>query len=854
MPEMLHMDTIQHAWHSLGSLSLAAADSLSIQAISTHVADAADAAVAAIQVHPDPNMPEPDAALMEAAAGSLGRDIFVFLVASVVVVPLCKTLEVSPVLGFLLMGCVLGPYGLSVFTNNEADLQLGDFGILFLLFNEGLSLSPERIKDLSRFTGLGVFQLLLSIALIFGGTLWGGPYILHLVQMLNIPLDDTLIQPLLSNKVTAFCIASAGALSSSAFVLPVLKQKKWTDRPEGIAGLSILLLQDLAVAPLLVLLPLLAGSGPQTSGELGILVAKATFGFGTVLVAGSYILRFVFDIVAAARSTETFVAAALLVCVGMGQAADLLGLSASTGAFAAGVLLAGNRYRAQIQADIQPFEGILLGIFFLTAGANLDPQIVIEQWPTLLVGIAAFLAAKTGIIFASGPSLGLTPGQAIRVALTLAGGGEFALVLFQLAQQLGVLPLDVAKLLIASVIISMSLTPLLGELATVAGNWVDNKLGIPLAEGVNGDIQPLTAVEAAELFDAIDTDDSGTIDLEELREALLKLNFSYAGIAEVFENFDENHDGVISRLEWKKGLEAGLLSDTIDADSEISLRKTDTTFKDDAIVICGYGEVGKSIIEMTNMAGPNSGIRRGDVVAFDLNPSRVTAGVLQGAPVVFGDAAKMQLLKAAGISNPRAVIITYASDKRRIDTTMRLRQSLPPGTPIYVFEGNSRIAGELFEAGATDVISEITESVLRFGSLVGISKTKAETEWLRRIAMDEEQAIEMEPTNGVTEWENVKGLTEDTLTDLAEELECTRRDLVELNTFYNSIADNREVVPISELKEMLMRQAGSGPSDGKALERCMEMEDEDGIGELTFVEFARATWAECVCESDDTPI
>ena len=193
------------------------------------------------------------------------------------------------------------------------------------------------------------------MALFFAGILFGGPLVLQYVA--PVIHMDVYVYQIFSDPVEAFCIAAAGALSSSAFVLPVLKAKDWEDRPEGIAALSVLLLQDLAVAPLLVLLPLVAGSGPQSGGELCILALKATVGFGAVLAAGSVLLRYVFDVVAAARSTETFVAAALLVALGMGQAADALGLSATTGAFAAGVLLAGNRYRAQIKADVRPFEG-----------------------------------------------------------------------------------------------------------------------------------------------------------------------------------------------------------------------------------------------------------------------------------------------------------------------------------------------------------------------------------------------------------------------------------------------------------------------------------------------------------------
>lgn len=447
-----------------------------------------------------------------------------------------------------------------------------------MLFNEGLSLSPDRIKELGKFTGLGAFQLIISIGFIFLGSVLGGPVLVKYAQEIGLPLDFTILKPLFDNPIESFVIASAGALSSSAFVLPFLKQKDWEERPEGIAGLSILLLQDLAVAPLLVVLPLLAGSGPQSSVDLGILVSKATFGFGAVLIAGSYILRYVFDVVAAARSTETFVAASLLVAVGMGQVADSLGLSASTGAFAAGVLLAGNKYRAQIQADIKPFEGILLGIFFITAGANLDPTFVIEEWPTLLVGIFVFIISKAGIIFASGPSLGLTRAESARIALTLAGGGEFAFVLFQLAQDLGVLPASEANILITSVIISMSLTPILGEIGAAAGNYIEAQSGTVRSNG-------LTLAEEIDLFDQIDVDQNGMIDLEELREALVRLDFTYTAIAEIFASFDSNGDGVISREEWRIGTESGVLSEACSKDMTSSYMKTNLSFTDDATII-----------------------------------------------------------------------------------------------------------------------------------------------------------------------------------------------------------------------------------------------------------------------------
>ena len=202
--------------------------------------------------------------------------------------------------------------------------------------------------------------------------------------------------------------------------------------------LSIYLLQDLAVAPILVALPLVAGGGSAVAdGDIALLAFKATVGCCAVLFLGSRVLRVAFDAVAAARSTETFVAATLLVAIGMGRLAEAIGLSATTGAFAAGVLLAGNRYRAQIQADIRPFEGILLGVFFMAAGAGFDPGLVAQELPTLTLGVVAFLAVKCAVLFASGPAFGLDVPRAARVAVCCRRAAS-RLHRFKLAEDLGV--------------------------------------------------------------------------------------------------------------------------------------------------------------------------------------------------------------------------------------------------------------------------------------------------------------------------------------------------------------------------------------------------------------------------------
>ena len=596
------------------------------------------------------------------------------------------------------------------------------------------------------------------------------------------------MRPILTTPVLAFCLAGAGALSSSAFVLPELKAKGWDERAEGTAALTVLLLQDIAVAPLLVILPLLAGSGPQSGPELGILVAKGTFGFGLVLAAGSVILRQIFAIVAATQSSETFVAAALLVAIGMGVAAEDLGLSTTTGAFAAGVLLAGSQYRQQIEADIKPFEGILLGIFFMTAGANLDPALCLQEWPTLLSGILAFLGAKLLILFAAGAfAFGLTRAEAIRIALLLAGGGEFAFVVFKLAEDLGLLPDRLEKLLTASVIISMSLTPLLAELAVYVGDVVER---IDASGGLFGEVTcGIDDPQADALFDVIDADGSGSIDADELRTYLLgggtaAATRDNASFETLFKTIDLNGDGVISRDELRKGyldLVTGELEVLTEAGQSSDEASAELATAPDAVVVCGYGEMGQRACDvladvegiksvesavdtadykerytrsttptaevnpmmagLQNMMGggavpaaagasePSALVAQPPLVAerdelstqfiaFDRNPSRVALGQDNRARVVYGDGASPVLLKAAGVDQPRAIVVTYANDKRVLEATRRLRDAYPDA-PIYARGRTALDAESLLQAGATEVVVESVEAAVRFATLLG---------------------------------------------------------------------------------------------------------------------------------------
>ena len=395
---------------------------------------------------------------------SIGQDLLVFLAASVVVTPISNALGITPILGYLILGALLGPHALDVFANSKADVELGDFGILFLLFSEGLEASTSRLRRLADFLPLGLAQISLCAGALSAGIVLVAPALERF-----IPLDTGLID--ISSPIEALVLALAGTLSTSAFVFPVLKERKWEEEQIGQAATSILLLQDLAVAPLLVLMPFVVGQGPIDYSAIGFLTAKATIGFGSVIFIGSFVLRKLFDLIALTRSTETFVALCLLVSVGIGEIAKALGLTDTAGAFAAGVLLANTNYRAQIQADILPFKGILLGIFFMGAGSSFDTDIVLNEFPTVITGAFALLFFKALTLFlATRVPEWLEPNRlpvsdGIRLALLLAGGGEFAFVVLALAEKLQVLPADLGSLLTAIVLITMAVTPFLGEAA-----------------------------------------------------------------------------------------------------------------------------------------------------------------------------------------------------------------------------------------------------------------------------------------------------------------------------------------------------------------------------------------------------
>ena len=407
----------------------------------------------------------------------LGNDLLIFLCATIGIVPLFKWLKASPVIGFLSAGLLMGPAGLKLFSDLDDMESLADFGVLFLLFEQGLELTVDRLKSLSAYAfGMGTLQVVLCTAAFFIFPFIGGVQFLEFfVNAQSNVVDITRVDE-------ALVIGAALSLSSSAFVLKILQEKGQLSTKFGAASLGILLLQDIAVVPLLVLLPIIeSNSGPMPlSAQLTLLGAtflKALLGLGGILVIGGNFVRYLFSLVAQTRSSETFVALCLLVALGTGALTDQLGLSSTLGAFTAGTLLAESNYRTQIEADIKPFRGLLLGLFFLTTGASVDPTVIQEQFPTVIALLGGLITFKAIIISLLGPYFGLSKAESVRTGFILSGGGEFAFVVLTLAGKLEVLPDQLAKILVGVVVLSMALTPYLSMLGDKAADFIDSLEG-----------------------------------------------------------------------------------------------------------------------------------------------------------------------------------------------------------------------------------------------------------------------------------------------------------------------------------------------------------------------------------------
>ena len=389
------------------------------------------------------------------------KDVILFLATAGVIVPLFRRWRISPILGFLGAGVVLGPFGLGALTGvfpwlgyltiakPQEIAQLAEFGVVFLLFMIGLELSWERLRLMRKWVfGMGALQVTFCLLAIAAAAVAFGQ---------TVP--------------SAAAIGAALALSSTAVVMQILTEHKRQHSPAGRATFSVLLFQDLAVAPILVTLTILgrSGDGEVFSPRLLLAFAPAALGVMLLLAFGRLLLRPMLKSVARAKSEELFMAACLLVVIGAGLVSALTGLSMALGAFIAGLLLAETEYRHEVEVTIEPFKGLLLGLFFLSVGIGLDISLLAAK-PLLILGISLGLVLLNAtVVFGLGRLFGLTTRGALEAGLLLAGGGEFAYVILSSAMGEGIVPRGIGQMVLVSSPLSMMCIPVLAALGLKLG-------------------------------------------------------------------------------------------------------------------------------------------------------------------------------------------------------------------------------------------------------------------------------------------------------------------------------------------------------------------------------------------------
>lgn len=527
------------------------------------------------------------------------HDILVFLLAAVVVVPVFQRLRASPVLGYLAAGLLIGPHGLGFIRDSASAHTMAEFGVVFLLFMIGLELSFQRLRALARYVfGLGSLQVVVS-GILIGGIAWT-----------------------LGSTVEAASIIGGGlALSSTALVLQLLVEKGERATRFGQVSFAILLLQDIAVVPLLILVILLGQGEGSFITAVGGATLRAAVALVLVVGIGRLILRPIFRIIAGTKSSELFVATTLLTVLGTAWLLSLGGLSMALGAFLAGLLLSETEYRHQVEADIRPFRGILLGLFFMTVGMSINIPLIGAQMGQIAIILAALLIGKSIITGILCRGFGLPFSVSLRTGMLLSQGGEFGFILFASASALGVVPVETAQMLLAVIVLSMVATPAMAYL----GN------------------------RGFRFFAAREREPS-------------------TGVDEISDDLEDH------------------------------------------VVIAGFGRVGQTVANVLSAGGI-------PFVALDLDADRVSKCRRIGMPVFFGDASRIDVLKAAGAERARGAVITIDQPDTASLLVAALKQ-YAPDLEIFVRARDLSHSRELEEAGATAVVPEIIEASLQLGGIV----------------------------------------------------------------------------------------------------------------------------------------
>ena len=540
-----------------------------------------------------------------------------YLLAAVLGVVVCRSLKLPPMLGYLAVGVVIGPNALALSQNSEAVRHLGEFGVVFLMFVIGLEFNLPRLRAMRQHVfGLGLLQVTLTILLATG---------------LTLGLSIWLSGAWSLGWQAALALSSALAMSSTAIVVKLMIERLELESEHGKRVMGVLLFQDLAVVPLLVLIPALSASGEALFEALAWAAVKATVLVTVLLVGGQHLMRRWLTIVVRRKSDELFVLNLLLITLGLAWLTELAGLSLALGAFIAGMLISETEYKHQVETDIRPFHDVLLGLFFISIGMLLDWRLVLERWPLVLLLVVVPTVFKAALVAAIARALGSTAGVSIRTGLYLAQAGEFGFVLLTLAQKNALVPPELLNPILAAMVLSMLITPFIVM----------------------------------------------------------------------------NTNRIVMKLVSSEWLQQSLQMTSI-ARKSINANRH--------VIICGYGRCGQNLARMLEREGI-------PYMALDLDPDRVRQAAAAGDSVVFGDAARLQALMAAGLARASAVVITYLDVPGALKVLANTR-SHAPQVPVIVRTQDDQNLEKLQEAGATEVVPEAIEGSLMLAShalaLVGV--------------------------------------------------------------------------------------------------------------------------------------
>ncbi|MDP9571898.1 UNVERIFIED_ORG: glutathione-regulated potassium-efflux system protein KefB [Agrobacterium larrymoorei] len=404
---------------------------------------------------------------VEGNANDLAQ-VVVLLAAGVVAAPIFKRIGLGSVLGYLAAGLVIGPFGLGAFSDPQAIIHIAELGVVMFLFIIGLEMQPSRLWSMRKdIFGLGALQVMVCI---------GG------LTMIGVAFGYAVIP--------SFVAGTGFVLTSTAIVMQMLQERNSLSTLKGQRIIAILLFEDLAIVPLLVLVTFLGSGGEKVTmteqlSSIGIALAATV----ALIFAGRYLLNPLFRLLASSGAREVMTAAALLVVLGSALLMQVSGLSMAMGAFLAGVLLSESAFRHQLEADIEPFRGILLGLFFLGVGMAIDLSVIAANWKIVVIGVIAYMFVKALLIYSVARLVGTCQREAIERAVLMAQGGEFAFVLYSAASAAGILDAETNAVLTAMIIISMILTPLM----VIAHDRImpavkPNTDGLELPENVEGSI------------------------------------------------------------------------------------------------------------------------------------------------------------------------------------------------------------------------------------------------------------------------------------------------------------------------------------------------------------------------------